>query len=257
MQAKKVIITRPLAQARDFAVKVNQIGRESVLFPLIDIHGLSDQTLIRKAVRELAEFALVVFVSPNAIDAFFQHVITWPIDVPIAVMGAGSRLALSKHGLTEQNASIISPANRLKTDSETLLEVLDVASLAGKKVLIVRGTDGRDFLSDALRSFGAEVILLSAYQRCAPEFDDQKKVQLIHLLEVDHQWVVTSSEALRTLMNWCVQLEISKIVAKLQHQTIIVPHARIAEVAQQMGFHFITLTASGDENVLVALQSHV
>jgi len=58
-------------------------------------------------------------------------------------------------------------------------------------------------------------------------------------------------------VNWCAQLEEDDFVAKLQHQNIIVPHARIAEVAQDLGFHFITLTASGDENVLVALQSHV
>ncbi|MFZ6861395.1 uroporphyrinogen-III synthase [Undibacterium sp. Ji67W] len=257
MRIKKVIITRPLAQARDFAFKVNQIGRESVLFPLIDIHGVPDQAPIREKVQELANFALVVFVSPNAIDAFFQHVSVWPAAIPIAVMGAGSRFALAHHGVTDQSACIISPANLLKTDSETLMEVLDVAALAGKKVLIVRGTDGRDFLSDALRSVGAEVVLLSAYQRCAPDFDEQKKIELIHLLDAEHQWVITSSEALRTLVSWCSQLGGSDFVAKLQHQNIIVPHARIAEVAQQLGFHFITLTASGDENVLVALQSHV
>ncbi|MFZ6688456.1 uroporphyrinogen-III synthase [Undibacterium sp. SXout11W] len=257
MRTKKVIVTRPLAQARDFAVKVNQIGRESVLFPLIDIHRLPDQTTIREKVQELERFALVVFVSPNAIDAFFQHVDTWPAVVPIAVMGAGSRLALVRHGVTDQNANVISPVNLLKTDSETLMEVLDTTVLKGKKVLIVRGTDGRDFLSDALRSVGADVVLLSAYLRCAPEFDEQKKTELIHFLEGQHQWVITSSEALRTLMSWCAQLGVDDFVAKMQHQTIIVPHARIAEVAQNLGFHFITLTASGDENVLVALQSHV
>ncbi len=101
------------------------------------------------------------------------------------------------------------------------------------------------------------MILLSAYQRSAPEFDEQKKTELIHLLDTEHQWVITSSDALRTLVSWCSQLGAGDFVAKMQHQTIIVPHARIAEVAQQLGFHFITLTASGDENVLVALQSHV
>jgi len=257
MRTKKVIITRPLAQARDFAGKVNQIGGESILFPLIEIHALPDQIPLCEKVQELADYALVVFVSPNAIDAFFQHVTIWPAMVPIAVMGAGSRFALAHHGVTDQNARIISPANALKTDSETLMEVLDTSALAGKKVLIVRGTDGRDFLSDALHSVGAEVVLLSAYQRSAPEFSEQKKAELLTLLETECHWVITSSEALRTLVSWCAQLEEDDFVAKLQHQNIIVPHARIAEVAQDLGFHFITLTASGDENVLVALQSHV
>jgi uroporphyrinogen-III synthase len=44
-------------------------------------------------------------------------------------------------------------------------------------------------------------------------------------------------------------------VAKMQQQTIIVPHVRIQETAQMLGFRHITLTGSGDERLLAALQS--
>jgi uroporphyrinogen-III synthase len=43
-------------------------------------------------------------------------------------------------------------------------------------------------------------------------------------------------------------------VAKMQQQHIIVPHVRIAESAQKLGFGHITQTGSGDEPLLAALQ---
>jgi uroporphyrinogen-III synthase len=45
-------------------------------------------------------------------------------------------------------------------------------------------------------------------------------------------------------------------VANLQHQRLIVPHPRIAETARALGFADLTLTGSGDERLLAALQSH-
>ena len=257
MHQKKVIITRPVAQAVDFANKVRQLGCEAVVFPLIDIRALDNRTELVAVAGQLEMFSLVVFVSPNAIDAFLPHVKSWPSSVPIGVMGSGSRRAICRYGMDDQNTRILSPANLAKTDSETLLEVLDVQALVGKQVLIVRGTGGRELLSDALRSAGVHVQMLTSYQRLAPALTEDKKDALMQLLGEDNRWVMTSSEALRTLMQWVEQLQSGEFVAKMQHQEMIVPHARIAETATSLGFHSITLTASGDESLLVALQSHV
>jgi uroporphyrinogen-III synthase len=41
----------------------------------------------------------------------------------------------------------------------------------------------------------------------------------------------------------------------MQQQHLIVPHARIAETARALGFARVTLTGSGDERLLAALQS--
>lgn len=43
-------------------------------------------------------------------------------------------------------------------------------------------------------------------------------------------------------------------VAKIQQKNLFVPHARIADTAQSLGFTAITLTGSGDERLLDALQ---
>jgi uroporphyrinogen-III synthase len=249
-----VVVTRPRAQAISLAQRVAEIGREAIVFPLLDIQPLSDQTRLSAVLRDVERYAMVAFVSPNAIDAAFAIRREWPEQVAIAVVGEGSRAALAQYGITSANATIISPTNRMRTDSQTLLEVLDVAALAGKRVLIVRGETGRELLADALLANGIEVEKIAAYRRIAPVLDDAGKAQLRNLLERGADWVITSSEALRILMQMVEEVASDDGVAKMQQQNIIVPHVRIAETAQSLGFAHVVQTGSGDEHILAALQ---
>jgi uroporphyrinogen-III synthase len=79
---------------------------------------------------------------------------------------------------------------------------------------------------------------------------------LMHAEQLPHAWVVTSSAVLNTMLTWAQQLDLENAVVKMQQQRLYVPHVRIAEIAKELGFTSITLTASGDEKLLLALQSH-
>lgn len=250
-----VIITRPLAQAYSLAERVRARGREAVMFPLLDIQPLPDQSELQKTLAALRSFALVVFVSPNAIDAALASLPDWPHEVPLAVMGEGSRAALASHGIDNTNATIYSPSDKLRTDSETLLHELDLAGLAGKKVLIVRGESGRELLGDALRRHGVEVVPVAAYRRAAPVLDAAGRIRLGELFDARGEWIVTSSEALRILQDMTIATLGERGVVKMQQQRLVVPHVRIAETARQLGFTDIVQTASGDEAIVAALQS--
>jgi len=251
---RPVVITRPLAQAMPLAQRVSALGREAIVFPLLEIQPLPDQTQLRAALQDLRNYALAAFVSPNAIDAVFSILSAWPDGVPISVMGEGSRQALAAHGVNAGNAKIISPANRERTDSQTLLEVLDIDALRGQRVLIIRGESGRELLADALRAQGVEVTQVAAYRRSAPALDEARRNQLAHLLDARCDWIVTSSEALRNLAHMAREAAGDAGVAKLQRQRLIVPHIRIAETARLLGFSDVVLTASGDESLQAALQ---
>jgi len=255
LMAKPVIITRPLAQAVPFARRVSALAREAIVFPLLEIHPLPDTAHLRAALDALDTYAMVSFVSPNAIDAAFALCRHWPRQVPVSVMGEGSRNALAAHGVSSATHTVISPRDPEQTDSQTLLQVLDLAALRGKKVLIIRGESGRDLLADELRAAGVLVTQVAAYRRVAPELTGSRRQQLTELIGTPNDWIITSSEALRILIEMVKQTVGSDGVAKLQHQKIIVPHARIAETANKLGFHNIVLTASGDEALLTALQS--
>jgi uroporphyrinogen-III synthase len=277
-----VVITRPLAQAGPLATRVAALGREVVVLPLLEIaaldHASHAAVPLAAALARLEQFALIAFVSPNAIDAAFSHPAlarfspgkdgkpadSWPHAVALAVLGEGSRQALAAHGITAANATIVSPPDPAQSDSEHLLASMDLAALCGRRVLIVRGESGRELMGEGLRAAGADVTVVAAYRRSVPMLTPALAAQLENVLASPHDWIVTSSEALRGLVGLLQQTEQqlreqgradSQMVVKLQQQHLIVPHERIAQTAAALGFARLTLTGSGDERLLAALQS--
>jgi uroporphyrinogen-III synthase len=252
----KVVITRPLAQAEALASAVAALGREPVVLPLLAIEALPDQGPLRQALAALGGYALVAFVSPNAIDAAFAHIDAWPPGVALAVLGEGSRAALARHGVNDDNAVIYCPGADGSSDSEHLLRTLDLGRLDGRRVLIVRGESGRELLAQGFAAAGALVTTVAAYRRAVPALTPALAEALRALLAQPNDWIITSSEALRGLLGLVRELDPAAGVAKLQQQHLIVPHARIAETARTLGLARLTLTGSGDAGVLAALQSH-
>jgi len=257
-----VVITRPLAQARPLAARVAALGRDVELLPLLEIAPLHDTGPLRAALARLADYALVAFVSPNAIDAAFAHIRQWPAGVTLAVLGEGSRAALAAHGVTPDQVDIVSPADSAHSDSEHLLQTLDLAALAGRPVLIIRGESGRELMADGLRAAGAVVEVVPAYRRSVPALTPALAATLRRLLARQNDWIITSSEALRGLCDLLAKLDMEyadpvqqNSVVSMQQQHLIIPHARIAETANNLGFSRLTLTGSGDERLLAALQS--
>ncbi|MFM7657275.1 MAG: uroporphyrinogen-III synthase [Burkholderiaceae bacterium] len=252
---RPVVITRPRAQAEALAARLAELGVAVHCFPLLEIQPIQDDAVLRDTLGRLRDYAMVAFVSPNAIDAAFAYIDQWPVEVIAAVVGEGSRQALARYGVNAGNAQIVSPIDPNRTDSETLLEVLDLAALKGRRALIVRAETGRELLADRLRSADVEVEQIAAYQRGMPVFDAQRRAQLADLLAQPMSWVITSSEALRYLLEMARQLADETGVEQMLGCQLIVPHPRIAETAYALGFTQVMQTASGDEALVAAIQS--
>lgn len=259
---KTVIITRPDHMATSLIAGLRRLGLQYASFPLFDIEAQSDTSELDAQLRNLSGFRLVVFVSPNAISVCMRRLVqlglTWPLQLAIGVMGEASKQALYAHGV-DVRVPVFAPIDTQRTDSETLFASLDLAALRGQTVLIVRGDSGREFLADALTANGVQVVQISAYRRVIPCFDAQTQLRLGVFLSQSNDWIITSSSVLGTLLDWCRQLDARdasvNAVVKMQQQHLVVPHFRIAEVAKNLGFSNMTLSASGDENLLQALQS--
>jgi uroporphyrinogen-III synthase len=183
------------------------------------------------------------------------------------VVGEGSRAALTKHGVLHAGVRIHCPLDPAHSDSEHLLQALDLERLAGRRVLVVRGEGGRELMPDALRGAGATVETVAAYRRAVPALSPELATRLRGLLLEPNDWIITSSEALRGLVSLVDQLGANagpgelqqqlqqQLHRQLRQQRLIVPHARILETARGLGFTRLTLTGSGDERLLAALQS--
>jgi len=262
-----VILTRPLAQSRLLAEKLTALGYNVVLFPLLEIAPLAQDSdayrQLQVTLHDLPRYALAAFVSPNAVHAVFQGGLKWPSGVAIAVMGEGSRSALAEYGINDTNARIFSPTDPFRSDSETLLETLDLTALRGKAAVIFRSESGRELLADALANEGVKVDKVIAYQRLIPTLSSAYVHRLNELLTCSGTWVVSSSEALRTLESMVMNQTVKRdghhddtdAVVKMHQIDLWVSHQRIAQNAANSGFKQVQLIGSGDENLLLALQS--
>src|SRR5438067_5016487 len=122
MTERLVVVTRPRRQAGPLADAIAALGRTPVVLPLLEIAPLLDTSLLQAALADLERYALVAFVSPNAIDAALAHVRAWPPEVAIAVVGAASRAALAHYGAIDAATRIVSPFDAAHSDSEHLIE---------------------------------------------------------------------------------------------------------------------------------------
>ncbi|SOY88890.1 fused uroporphyrinogen-III synthase HemD/membrane protein HemX [Cupriavidus taiwanensis] len=279
MPRPTVVVTRPAGQSRQLTEALQGAGLDVLSFPLLAIGPAADDAPLRAALARLDTFALVVFVSPNAIafalDALAgvqgSAVARWPAQVAVAVVGPASVAALAERGIAAPAYRVIAPAGAnangaghddtvpdaeaLRFDSEALWAQLDPAALAGKPVLIIRGNGGRDWLGDRLREAGAQVEAVEAYQRTLPEPGAmQWQAVRDHLRPgaAPHAWLLTSSEAVRNLDVLARQHLSPQEDAALRQVQCIAPHARIAEQALALGFAHIQRAAPGDAGLLAA-----
>jgi len=227
----KLLITRPQPQAVQWVEALRARGVDAHALPLIGIEAVGDATALDAAWRQLVSFALLVFVSPNAVSHFFLRRpagIEWPATLRAATPGPGSAAALREAGV----ATVVEPAaDAAQFDSESLWPRLAAHHWHGKHVLIVRGDGGRDWLADRLRAAGAEVVHLQAYRRTLPVLDAAQRALLDAACAqpAQHLWHFSSSQAIDHLERLAPGTVWSAAQA-------LASHPRIGERARRLGF---------------------
>jgi uroporphyrinogen-III synthase len=248
----RVLVTRPLAQARPWVAALQAQGIDAVALPLIGIAPLADTAPLAAAWSGLARQALVFFVSANAVDHFFALQpagAVWPADTLAAAPGPGTAAALRAHGVPQ--ASIVAPGPQAPSfDSEAVWAQLQARDWRGRSALIVRGEQGRDWLAEQLKAAGAQTRFLAAYRRQPPALDAGGQ-QLLDAARQDpagHLWLFSSSEALRHL----AALWPGGAPAGAR---ALASHARIAAAARDAGFVQVRDVAPSVDAVLAAIRA--
>ncbi len=236
----QLIVTRPIAQALPWVAALQALGHAAQALPLIDIAPPLDQAPVRAAWQTLALKSLVMFVSANAVEHFFQARPAgqvWPRGVLAGSTGPGTSAALRSAGVSAED--LVQPApDAPRLDSEALWAQLQGRDWSACQALIVRGEEGRDWLADTLRARGAQVAFVAAYRRRMPRLDARQQALLAaaQAAPADHLWLFSSSEAVANLRalhphaDWTA----SQAVAS---------HPRIAQAAHEAGFGKVAVLA--------------
>lgn len=236
-----IVVTRPREQAAQLAESIERAGGKALLFPLLEIGPAADPQALQAVLATLHEFDLAIFISPNAVQYGLAAVRVHgalPAGLRIATVGQGSARTLHEAGIH----AVIAPRERF--DSEALLALPELQDMQGKRVVIFRGDGGREMLADTLKARGASVQYAECYRRIKPQW-----ATAALLAAAPNILTVTSSEALRHLWDMSEDTERDRLLAL----PLFVPHPRIAEAAQQLGWPQVHVTTGGDDGMSSAL----
>ena len=229
-----VVVTRPRELAEPFARLLEQHGARAFVFPALEIQPLPAPP----ALARIAEFDLVVFVSPSAVRTTLSAL---PRRLTAAAIGAGTARELERAGI----GPVLAPA--AGADSEALLALPQMQQLGGKRVLIVRGEGGRELLAQSLSERGARVEYAECYRRARPATDAGPLLAAWRRGEV-HAVTVLSPQ---TLDNF-----VSMTGGALAAVPFFVPHERIARHARERGLPEVIVAERGDAGLIERLVAY-
>lgn len=162
-----VLVTRAEHQAAALCHLIDAHGGRALRFPALEITGPADPAAVKRLLASIDGFDMAIFISPNAVTRGLPLLPDGclPGSILIAAVGQGTRRALAAAG---QPVDIF-PEQRY--DSEGLLAMPAMRSVAGRRILIFRGQSGRAMLGETLAARGAGVSYAGVYRRQCPQVD--------------------------------------------------------------------------------------
>jgi uroporphyrinogen-III synthase len=244
----RVLVTRPKPMGDILCQVINTSGGIATYFPTIDICPPRTPSIYQMQLKKIDRQDWLIFISPQAVYATSELIhLDWPNFPPhikIAAIGGGTAKAL-------QHANLRLDAFPTENwSSEALLNLPEFSHLTGKKIALMSGEGGRDFLQDSLVLRGAIVSKIIVYRRVKPNVNTEPYCAMLRNNQLDCA-VVTSGEGLRNLMELC-----ASAWSSLRELTIIVISSRMMDVASEYGFKQILLAKNPSHNAIMAVLSN-
>jgi len=244
-----VLVTRPRHQGAGLAASIEKRGGLSLSLPVIDIALPRDPGAARALLASLDDFALVIFISPNAVAqalALMDKQRARRSRARFMAVGESSAAALEQAGFSP----VVRPAGSAGSEALLALPELQPTKVAGSPILIVRGEGGRALLGDTLSERGARVTYAEVYRRILPKVNGTALAERGSNGGID-TIVVTSSQGMDNLF----ALLGDDSVGWLQETGYVVVSERLATRARELGIQRPPIVAAGadDESLLEAL----
>jgi uroporphyrinogen-III synthase len=234
-----VIVTRPGEAGQRLSAGLRDLGLAALWWPVFDLLPPLDASALQSMAQRLAEFDLVIFVSPASVRGWanLDLCAQWPAATAIAGVGA-TTLQLARSALPGAGAArgIAPCADTVLAGSEGLWEALRRQTPLPRHVLIVRAESGREWLADRLREAGAQVEYASVYRRLmhAPSPEQRAALGACVATATDAATIMTSSEAVAALDSQLEQAQ--DLQAWLRQGLVLASHPRIAQALVSAGY---------------------
>jgi uroporphyrinogen-III synthase len=267
------LITRPGEAGQRLTSALRERGQRALWWPAFDLLAPAHLEPLQALLQRLAEFDLVVFVSPAAVRSLATLGLcgVWPAATRIGAVGS-STLQLARNLLPGAAAARSlrpgaegSPCEApgapapgakeggAKAGSEALWEALQKEPDRPRNVLIVRADSGREWLGDRLQQAGSRVEYASVYRRAVHTPSQEQRAALGACWGVGDRAVavLTSSEAVATLDRQLA--EAPDIKSWLRRGRALCSHERIAQALLAAGYGEVRECEPTPQGVLEAI----
>ncbi len=232
LAGRTILVTRPAGQAERLCRMIERAGGRALRFPLLEI-AVVDGTAAEAAgalLDNYGNYDAMIFISRNAVifaeklrPALFARE-TLPA---VYASGPGTRAELEARGIVAATGR----NSEYGTEGLLRLQSLSSRSVAGKRLLIVRGEGGREKLKAGLEERGARVDYVEVYLRRIPEMEADT-MQKLWQDQRPGVIVVTSVQSLENLL----ALGGPECRRSLLETPLAVMSPRIARRAGELGF---------------------
>ncbi len=230
LHGMRVLITRARHQVDPFRRELVDLGASVVEIPTLQVQPMPIDDRVHKAIAHLERTALVIFASANAVDIFFQMLLTSGGDArafhgsKLCAIGHETAESLEGHGLRPELITS-------EYTAEGLAKALEGWEMQGMRVLVPRAEVARDALPSLLANRGAEVEILPVYQAmCPPEAGDA----LLRLFNSEGVDVITFTSS-STVYNFVRAFPEDRLPAVLGDAEIACMGPVTADTARKLG----------------------
>jgi uroporphyrinogen-III synthase len=221
-------------------------GAVTLRLPALDIKPLKERRALAEQLGALENFDVIVFTSANAVR-FGVSFLDQKRDLTLAAIGPATSRALNQAGYRVA----ISPSDAI--DSEGLLSHPRFEHVAGHRILIIKGSEGRQLLQQELMQRGATVMSADVYERvpARPSAATLTAVQERFAAGEMHVVTATSLEIGEALL----KLDSAALRAEFEKAHWLVPGERVAAGLRELGLRAPILQAESaeDQALLAAL----
>ena len=248
LQGLNVLVTRPTPQQQSIREAIESLGGHVIHFPLIDIvplRGTENIQELEQKVRALDSYQVLIFVSTNGARLGKKWFSNYAAKIPdkIDVIAVGPTTAKMVSTLFE------CPVMHSDTGmtSEDILSLPVLKEIVGKHIGIVRGKGGRELLAMELCQRGAIVDYFEVYQREIHVYEPEELINVMNCEQINVV-TITSGEALARFSDLAIDNK-----AALSLIPLVVPSARLASQAEQLGYKVVRNSNGADNSSMLTV----
>jgi uroporphyrinogen-III synthase len=195
LAGKTILVGRARHQAEALASQLRKLGARVLEIPFIQIRSPRSFEPLDTALQQLESYDWLILTSVNGVDALFSRMRKLRIataslaQLKVAAIGPATERALRQGGLQ------VAVVPR-KYVAEAVVSSLR-RRVRGKRVLLVRARAARDIIPRELRSAGAQVDVVEAYETILPRASRRQLLNVLSGSDRPDVITFTSSSSVR------------------------------------------------------------